>query len=100
MKIAHELSKNLYNFDAISHDCPKTSLDAIADVDLFKTLVKWLLIGSVSKIYAPVRYKNEYLGVNASATEHNKKEKRINDRNFNGHAFYIKDISNLAKTYA
>ena len=96
---ARELAKSFFELRATPNDCPKTSLDELDRVERHLNqkldFSDWLGI----RAYEPVRVEGEvvwHLKRNPPAKLTNILTIGI----YEGHAFVIKDISKLARTYA
>jgi len=96
---ARELAKSFFKLRATPSDCPKTSLDELDQVERHLNqgapFSDWLGI----RVYEPERTEGElvwHLRRNPPAKLTNILTIEI----YEGHAFFIKDISKLAKTYA
>ncbi|KAL9970785.1 hypothetical protein ACROYT_G023214 [Oculina patagonica] len=97
---ARGLAKSFFKLETVPTDCPKTSLDELDKVERHlnqgAAFSDWLGI----RVYEPVRVKDEevvwHLKRNPPAVLKN----ILTIGTFEGHAFVIKDIKRLAKTYA
>ncbi|KAL9955049.1 hypothetical protein ACROYT_G042653 [Oculina patagonica] len=97
---ARGLAKSFFKLETVPTDCPKTSLDELDKVERHLNqgvaFSDWLGI----RVYEPEREKNEevvwHLRRNSPAMLTNILTIGI----YEGHAFVIKDIERLAKTYA
>ncbi|KAL9953248.1 hypothetical protein ACROYT_G040634 [Oculina patagonica] len=97
---ARGLAKSFFKLETVPTDCPKTSLDELDEVERHlnqgAAFSDWLGI----RVYEPVREENEevvwHLRRNSPAMLTNILTIGI----YEGHAFVIKDIERLAKTYA
>ena len=96
---ARELAKGFFKLRAAPNDSPKTSLDELDRVERRlnqgAAFSDWLGI----RVYEPVRVEGEvvwHLRRNPPA----KLTNTLTIGNYEGHAFFIKNISKLARTYA
>ena len=96
---ARELAKGFFNLKAAPQDCRKTSLDELDEVEKHlnkKQLFKdWLGI----RVYEPERLQNSEVVWHLSRTPPAKLTNILTIGIYEGHAFYIKDISKIAKVY-
>ena len=94
-KAARELAKGFFNFKAVPQDCRKTSLNELDEVE--KNLNKkqifkdWLGI----RVYEPERLKDGEVVWHLSRTPPAKFTNILTIGIYEGHAFYIKDISKI-----
>ena len=98
-KVARGLAKSFFKLNTMPTNCPKTSLDELDKVEIHlnksAAFSDWLGI----MVYVPVRVGTEvvwHLTRNPAAQLKNIMTIGV----FGGHAFLIKDIAKLAKTYA
>ena len=99
-KVARGLAKSFFKLKTMPTDCPKTSLDELDKVEMHlnkgAAFSEWLGI----RVYVPEQ------GNDAEAVWHLTRNPAAQLKNimtigvFGGHAFLIKDIAKLAKTYA
>ena len=99
-KVARGLAKSFFKLKTMPTNCPKTSLDELDKVAIHlnqrSAFSEWLGI----RVYEPER------GKDAEVVWHLRRNPAAQLKNiltigvFEGHAFVIKDIARLAKTYA
>ena len=99
-KVARGLTKSFFKLKTMPTDCPKTSLDELDKVEIHlnkgAAFSDWLGI----RVYEPERAKD------AEAAWHLRRNVAAQLKDimtigvFEGHAFLIKDIAKLAKTFA
>ena len=96
---ARELAKSFFNFIATPQDCRKTSLDELDEVERHinqkLNFSDWLGI----RVYEPERVEGEVVW-HLRRNPPTKLTNILTIGIYEGHAFIIKDISKLAKTYA
>ena len=97
---ARELAKSFFNLIATPQDCRKTSLDELDEVEKHlnkKQIFKdWLGI----RVYEPARLEDVKVVWHLRRKPPAKLTNILTIGIYEGHAFVIKDISKLAKTYA
>ena len=97
---ARELAKSFFNLIAIPQDCRKTSLDELDEVEKHlnkKQIFKdWLGI----RVYEPERMEDGEVVWHLRRKPPAKLTNILTIGIYEGHAFFIKDISKLAKIYA
>ena len=96
---ARELAKGFFNLKAAPQDCRKTSLNELDEVEKHlnkKQIFKdWLGI----RVYEPERLKNCEVVWHLSRTPPAKLTNILTIGIYEGHAFFIKDITKIAKVY-
>lgn len=96
-QVARALAKSFFKFSAIPNDCPKTSLNELDRVERHlnqgAAFSDWLRI----RVYEPEREEDGEVGWHLRRNPSDKNILTIGA--FDGHAFVIKDIARLAKTY-
>ena len=96
---ARELAKGFFNLKAAPQDCRKTSLNELDEVEKHlnkKQIFKdWLGI----RVYEPERLQNSEVVWHLSRTPPAKLTNILTIGIYEEHAFYIKDISKIAKVY-
>ena len=98
-KAAQGLAKSFFKLRNTPTNCPKTSLDELEKVEMHLNKGKALSVWLGIRVYVPERVGTEvvwHLTRNPAAQLKNIMTIGI----FGGHAFLIKDIAKLAKTYA
>ena len=97
---ARELAKSFFNLIATPQDCRKTSLDELDEVEKHlnkKQIFKdWLGI----RVYEPERMEDGEMVWHLRRKPPAKLTNILTIGIYEGHAFFIKDISKLAKIYA
>ena len=96
---AREFAKSFFNLTAIPQNCRKTSLDELDEVEKHfnkKQIFKdWLGI----RVYEPERLKDGEVVWHLRRTPPAKLTNILTIGVYEGHAFFIKDISKIAKVY-
>ena len=96
---ARELAKGFFNLKVVPQDCCKTSLDELDEVEkhLNKKQIFKDCLGI--RVYEPERLQNSEVVWHLSRTPPAKLTNILTIGIYEGHAFYIKDISKIAKVY-
>ncbi|KAL9986602.1 hypothetical protein ACROYT_G000771 [Oculina patagonica] len=97
---ARGLAKSFFKLETVPTDCPKTSLDELDKVERHlnqgAAFSDWLGI----RVYEPVRVKDEEVVWHLKRNPPAMLKNILTIGTCEGHAFVIKDIERLAKTYA
>ncbi|KAL9963464.1 hypothetical protein ACROYT_G026975 [Oculina patagonica] len=97
---ARGLAKSFFKLETVPTDCPKTSLDELDEVERHlnqgAAFSDWLGI----RVYEPVRVKDKEVVWHLKRNPPAMLKNILTIGIYEGHAFVIKDIERLAKTFA